>query len=658
MHGDYDFSVTVRDRVGETAEADYSVSIGTVRVYITTGYLPDAIIGEEYHYQLDAVGGVTPYWWRIEDGGLPQGLSLDAEEGIISGIPQEASTTWAEGIRTDIEAGLFRVKVMDGIGSRDGAEFRINVVEKEASSSGAEKMPSPTPIILTGGGGLLKRNARQQKNVEEKDDESSEAGGEEETEEAEEEEDKVVVVTDSFTPARINNEYEAALEAAGGSSPYTWSIQGGLPSGLLLDAATGVLGGTPDEADKFTLQVQARDSLGQDSVIKEIIMEVKDALQPVTGLLAAPSDGKAGLAWVNPADEDFEEVKIVRSPSGEPVDSEDGEVAYQGDGDNAVDTGLENGIQYYYAAFALDADGYESGAEEESRASAKPMEVTLTGENDPFADEVVSFNPLTLVPAPFGAAFLPNNVLGPPFYDFSQGDEWQLETYVVSLHARENNDNGATPPYGGSITLRFSDNIVVNDDGLDFTVFSTSFLISIQKKCPECGKWVHIDKEECRHCGFLFKDATGAIEELKKLWMEPAVVEISQDGEEFYRFPLDYVVHYDDYGITDIYNPYSYNCGFAGIWAAKSYAVADTVDPARSGGDQFDLDSITTKKLSWIQYVRLIATGDKWIVDMNGDLVRHPSDFYALSGGAGEGEEAGEARKSGFDLDAITAIHY
>ncbi|MDP8249130.1 MAG: putative Ig domain-containing protein [Candidatus Tritonobacter lacicola] len=640
MPGDYDFTVTVRDEKGGTAAADYSISIGTVKVYITTGYLPDAVIGEEYDYQLDAVGGVTPYWWRIEAGSLPRGLSLDADEGFISGVPKESSTTWAEGIRKDIEAGLFRVLVMDGVGSMDRAEFRINVVEKPEQSAAGERTPSPTPILLGGGVAPLKQKV--------------------EKEEEEEEEEKVVVVTEELPYARIDGEYTATLEAAGGSPPYTWSIHGSIPEGLSL-AAEGIIQGVPTEADMFAIKVQASDSLQKVSEIKEISLEVKDALKPITGMLAAASDGKVGLAWVNPAYGDFEEVKIVRNSSGEPADSDDGEIAYQGNGDNTVDTGLENGTRYYYAAFALDAEGNESGTEESSYASAEPMDVTLTGERDPFADEVISFEPLTPVPAPFGFGYLPKNVLGPPFYDFSQiqpGDEWKLETYVVSLHAKENNDNGATPPYGGTITLRFSDNIVVNEEGVDFSVFSTSFLLSIQKKCPECGEWVHIDKEKCRHCKFSFKDATGEIEELKKNWMEPAVVEVSQDGENFYRFPIDYVVHYDGSGNTNLCNPYSYNCGFAGIWPAKSYAVADTVDPARSGGDQFDLDSITTKPLSWIQYIRLIATGDKWIVDMNGDLVRHPSDFYALSGGAGEGEEAGEARKSGFDLDAIAAIHY
>jgi hypothetical protein len=59
------------------------------------------------------------------------------------------------------------------------------------------------------------------------------------------------------TPATV------ALMASGGAAPYAWSVSGStLPAGLTLNAATGLLSGTPTTAGTFTLSIRVTDVLG------------------------------------------------------------------------------------------------------------------------------------------------------------------------------------------------------------------------------------------------------------------------------------------------------------------------------------------------------------------------------------------------------------
>ena len=49
-------------------------------------------VGAAYTHTMDAAGGIPAYYWTIDSGTLPDGLSLDSFTGTISGIPQESGT--------------------------------------------------------------------------------------------------------------------------------------------------------------------------------------------------------------------------------------------------------------------------------------------------------------------------------------------------------------------------------------------------------------------------------------------------------------------------------------------------------------------------------------------------------------------------------------
>ena len=75
------------------------------------------------------------------------------------------------------------------------------------------------------------------------------------------------ITTASLPNGTAGQSYNATLHASGGNPPYNWSLTGGsLPSGLSLNASTGIISGTPaTAAGPLNLTVQAADSGSQDS---------------------------------------------------------------------------------------------------------------------------------------------------------------------------------------------------------------------------------------------------------------------------------------------------------------------------------------------------------------------------------------------------------
>jgi len=128
------------------AFGDPTVALRSSSVCIASSSpLPPAFVNEPYSFALVAVGGTRPYAWSITGGALPDGLSLDAASGLISGIP------------TNVGAATFTAQVSDAFSATTNIEFqlpvlvRLQVISATNLPPAIVGVPYSTTLLAQGG---------------------------------------------------------------------------------------------------------------------------------------------------------------------------------------------------------------------------------------------------------------------------------------------------------------------------------------------------------------------------------------------------------------------------------------------------------------------------------------------------------------------------
>jgi uncharacterized repeat protein (TIGR01451 family) len=262
-----------------------------------------------YSDQLTVTGGTSPFTWSVSAGTLPSGVTLNASTGLLSGTPATAGTY------------SFTVKVTDQSGLSDTEAVSLTIIagpslsfpappagwthtvysdtltESGGTSPFTWSVSSgslPAGISLSPDGNLTGTpttvgTASFTVKV-------TDAKGQSATQPASIGISAGVSTTFTAPPAAvIGSAYSDTLTAAGGTAPYTWSVNAGsLPPGIALSSA-GVLSGTPTSTGTYPFTVNVIDK-NNGIATTSITLVVGSGLTLTFG---TPPSGQVGTAYTD-----------------------------------------------------------------------------------------------------------------------------------------------------------------------------------------------------------------------------------------------------------------------------------------------------------------------------------------------------------------------
>jgi len=282
--GSYNFTVSATDGFGFTGSQAYTFTVAAPAITLSPGTLPTSAVGVAYSQTIAASEGQpATFTYSVSSGGLPTGLSLDANSGVMSGTPTAAGTY------------NFTITATDGSGFTGSQAYSVTVgagtVAPDPGALANATAETPYTHSFTASGGTAPYTYSLASGTLPAGLALSSTGTLSGTPTAAGSFTFTLRATDSstgtsapfsgsraytltvaaptiaITPATLpdgqaNVAYSQALGASGGNGSYTYSLaSGALPPGIAL-SSSGSLSGSPTTVGSYSFTVTVTDGFG------------------------------------------------------------------------------------------------------------------------------------------------------------------------------------------------------------------------------------------------------------------------------------------------------------------------------------------------------------------------------------------------------------